>query len=225
MTAQRTLIPALVFAAGLVCTPTAQAQPYGNAGGYSAYGNDSAYNNGYRRGFDLGRDDARYRRYDYDRHDEYRDADWGYDRGYGDRGGYRDAFRQGFIAGYDDGFYGRGQRSYGYGNEAYRNDGYRSYPAPPAYGNVERGYPRYGGGYGVNPGYDRGYRDGLDKGRDDGKHHDAYDPRRQKWYREADRGYKDDFGSRWAYESAYRDGFLRGYDEGYRERSREHHWW
>jgi hypothetical protein len=222
MTAQRTLIPALVVAAGLVCTANAQAQPYRDARGYSAYVNDSAYNNGYRRGFDNGRDDARNGRYDYGRHDVYKDADWGYDRGYGDRGDYRSAFRQGFIAGYDDGYYGRGgQRSYGS-----RNDGY----PPPAYNdNVYQGpprsYPQYGGGYAVNPGFDRGYRDGLDKGRDDGKHHEAYDPRRQKWYREADRGYNDHDGSRYSYETAYRDGFLRGYDEGYRERSREHHWW
>jgi hypothetical protein len=77
MTAQRSLIPALVFAAGLACTATAQAQPYGNAWGYSQDHQRSAFNNGYRSGLDRGRDDARGRRYDYGRHDAYKSADWG----------------------------------------------------------------------------------------------------------------------------------------------------
>jgi hypothetical protein len=229
MTAQRTLIPALVLAAGLACTASAQAQPYGNAWGYSRGDARVAFDNGYRSGFDRGRDDARHQRYDYGRHDEYRSANWGYERNYGNRDEYRDTFRRGFVSGYDDGYYGRNTRNSSYGDDRYRNDDrYRPLPAPPpVYGNVYPGSPAYGGGYGggyggsygVNPGFDRGYREGLDKGRNDGKHHDSYDPRRQKWYRDGDRGYRDEYGPRRNYENAYRDGFLRGYDQGYRERS------
>jgi hypothetical protein len=127
---------------------------------------------------------------------------------------------------YDDGYYGRNTRDYSYGDDRYRNDdGYRPLPAaPPVYGSAYPSAPTYGGSYGgnygFNPGYDRGYREGLDKGRDDGKHHDSYDPRREKWYRDGDRGYKDEYGPRRTYENSYRDGFLRGYDQGYRERNR-----
>jgi hypothetical protein len=238
MTAQRTLIPALVLAAGLACTASAQAQPYGRAWGHSRVDVRLAFDNGYRSGLDRGRDDARHQRYDYSRHDEYRNADWGYERSYGDRTQYRDAFRRGFMSGYDDGYYGRNTRNSSYGSNGsygpYGNDGYRApvygngnaYPSAPAYGYPSApayGYPSgpaYGGSYGYNPGFDRGYREGLDKGRNDGKHHDSYNPRNEKWYREGDRGYKDEYGSKRAYENAYRDGFLRGYDEGYREQGR-----
>jgi hypothetical protein len=234
MTAKRTLIPALVLAGGLACTASAQAQPYGNAWGYSRGDTRAAFDNGYRSGFDRGRDDARRQRYDYGRHDEYRSANSGYERSYGDRDQYRDTFRRGFVSGYDDGYYGRNTRDYSYSNDRYRNDDrYRPLPAappvygpaaPPVYGSAYPSAPgyggSYGGSYGFNPGYDRGYREGLDKGRNDGKHHDSYDPRRQKWYRDGDRGYKDEYGSRRTYENSYRDGFLRGYDQGYRERNR-----
>jgi hypothetical protein len=228
MTAQRTLIPALVLAAGLACTTSAQAQPYGRAYGYSRTNQNVAFDNGYRAGFDRGRDDVRDRRYDYGRYSAYRDGDSGYDRDYGDRGDYRESFRQGFIAGYDDGYYGRAARDYSYNDDRSRDDRYRPLPAPPpVYGNAypnsypyNGGYYPNGGGYGVNPGFDRGYRDGIDKGRDDGEDHRAFDPRRQKWFRDGDRGYKDKYGPKWSYENAYRDGFLRGYDQGYREKSR-----
>jgi hypothetical protein len=181
-----------------------------------------AFDNGYRSGLDRGRDDARNRRYDYGRHDAYRSADSGYERSYGDRDQYRDAFRRGFVSGYDDGYYGRNSRAYSYSDDrSYSDNRSRPLPAPPSvYGNAYPSAPAYGAGYGYNAGFDRGYREGLDKGRDDGKHHDSYDPRRQKWYRDGDRGYKDEYGPRRTYENSYRDGFLRGYDQGYRERSR-----
>ena len=73
------------------------------------------------------------------------------------------------------------------------------------------------GNYGYSEAYDRGYREGVDKGRDDGHDRDQYDPRRQKWYREGDRGYNKRYGTREEYIAAYRQGFLRGYDEGYRQ--------
>ena len=132
MTAKRTLIPALVLAGGLACTASAQAQPYGNAWGYSRGDTRAAFDNGYRSGFDRGRDDARHQRYDYGRHDEYRSANSGYERSYGDRDQYRDTFRRGFVSGYDDGYYGRNTRDYSYSDDRYRNDDrYRPLPAAP----------------------------------------------------------------------------------------------
>ena len=73
-----------------------------------------------------------------------------------------------------------------------------------------------GGGY-YGPAYGNGVNDGYEKGREDARDRDAYDPLRHKWYREGDRNYKNEYGSRQQYENVYREGFKEGYDRGYRE--------
>ena len=111
-----TIRPLLVLVAGLatLSMPACAAQ----AGYYrvpeprvvfqSAFGNapHSAYDVGYREGFQLGRDDARRgRRFDYARHREYRES--------GGRSGERDdrgagcfgrVYRSGFATGYSDAY-------------------------------------------------------------------------------------------------------------------------
>ncbi len=231
MTAYRSLVPALAIVAGLAFSAPAQAQPNGNAWGWRNQNGAPvrvAYDNGYRAGYDRGLQDARGRRYDYRRDNVYRDGNWGYDGRYGDRDDYRRSFQQGFASGYDAAFYGRGSRSSTYPS-------YPGYPSSQSYPSVSElpvvselsivvlpgGYGGYGGygNYGYSEASDRGYREGLDKGRDDGHDRDQYDPRRQKWYREGDRGYNKKYGSREEYIAAYRQAFLRGYDEGYRQNS------
>ncbi len=60
-----------------------------------------AYDYGYRRGEDRGRDDARHHRaFDYRRDRYFRGARDGWNRRYGDRDPYRDEYRRGFIEGY-----------------------------------------------------------------------------------------------------------------------------
>jgi len=82
-----------------------------------------------------------------------------------------------------------------------------------------RPYPRagvYRGGYAdaaYRQGFDDGYRRGLEAARD----RKRYDPRRERWYRSADRGYSSRWGPRGQYRQAYREAFLRGYDRGYRD--------
>jgi len=225
MTAYRSLVPALAIVAGLAFSAPAQAQPNGNAWGWRNHDGATvrvAYDNGYRAGYDRGQQDARGRGYDYRRDDVYRDGNWGYDGRYGDRDDYRRSFQQGFASGYDAAFYGRGSRSPAYPS-------YPNYPSNPSYPSTSYpgGYGGYGGygNYGYNEAYDRGYREGLDKGRDDGHDRDQYDPRRQKWYREGDRGYHKRYGSREEYIAAYRQAFLRGYDEGYRQNSYNRSGW
>ena len=196
MTAYRSLVPALAIVAGLAFSAQAQAQPNGNAWGYWKNHGDvrAAYDNGYRIGYDRGLQDLRSHRYDARRDDVYRNGDSGYDRRYGDRNDYRRSFQQGFIAGYDAAYYGRGGNVGRYPTypsyPSYPSSGYPSYPSYPS---SPGGYGNYGGygGYGYSEAYDKGYRDGLDKGRDDGHDRDRYDPRRQKWYRNADRGYNN----------------------------------
>jgi hypothetical protein len=225
MTAYRSLVPALAIVAGLAFSAPAQAQPNGNAWGWRNQNGAPirvAYDNGYRAGYDRGLQDARGRRYDYRRDNVYRDGNRGYDGRYGDRDDYRRSFQQGFASGYDAAFYGRGSRSSTYPSyPGYPSS--QSYPSYPSYpsSSYPGGYGGYGGygNYGYSEAYDRGYREGLDKGRDDGHDRDQYDPRRQKWYREGDRGYNKRYGSREEYIAAYRQAFLRGYDEGYRQNS------
>ena len=127
---------------------------------------------------------------------------------------------------YDDRYYGGG----------YRNDPYYGRNDPSGYPNNGRAVPRdgrvrdprygtsdpyYNGRYGYGTqAYDQGYRDGLEKGREDGKGNNRYDVNRHSWYRSANRGYDDDFGTRSEYQVRYRDGFQAGYAEGFRVYSR-----
>jgi hypothetical protein len=111
---------------------------------------------------------------------------------------------------------------YGYGNGTY-DDRSRQYPdydrgverngrvRDPRYGD-----PRYNDRLEYSPAFQQGYRDGLDKGREDANDRDRFDPNRHGWYRSADRGYDDDYGSKSQYQTRYREGFQSGYSEGYR---------
>jgi hypothetical protein len=68
---------------------------------------DPAYENGYRDGMNLGEQDARKRKsFRPQKHDEFEDADRGYNRSYGDKNQYKSQYRQGFQNGYSEG-YGR----------------------------------------------------------------------------------------------------------------------
>ena len=66
-------------------------------------------------------------------------------------------------------------------------------------------------------GYSNGVNDGVEKGREDARKHRSFDPLRHDWYRDGDRHYKSDYGSRQQYANVYRDGFKEGYERGYRE--------
>jgi hypothetical protein len=96
--------------------------------------------------------------------------------------------------------------------------GYPPYPNRPGDGRRN--------GYGPGSGYDEyarstGYRDGYEQGFDASRDRDRFDPRREHWYREGDRGYKRDaYMSRDRYKDLYRRGFLEGYEAGYRDAQR-----
>ena len=70
--------------------------------------------------------------------------------------------------------------------------------------------------YGGNPAFQNGYRDGMTKGREDAEDGDRYDVNRHGWYRSANRGYENEYGTRYEYIDRYRRGFEAGYAEGYR---------
>jgi hypothetical protein len=90
-------------------------------GNYPVYGDQRGYpsnrgvyrspaaDNGYRDGFEAGRDDARDRdRYDPVRASRYRQGDHNYDSRYGSRDAYKRDYRAAFEQGYREG-YGRGR--------------------------------------------------------------------------------------------------------------------
>jgi hypothetical protein len=110
MSKGRRVLPAAlatVVAAGvLVSMPACSAGIYTTTRGGSYESIERrAYDNGYRRGFEDGRNDARRNRFfSLERHDEYRDAERGYRRWDGERDPYRVAFRRGFEAGYREAF-------------------------------------------------------------------------------------------------------------------------
>ena len=92
------------------------------------------------------------------------------------------------------------------------SQGRGNYPNDPS----SRGGIYRGGGY-VDTAYQRGFDDGYARGRDAARDGDRYDPRRERWYRSADRGYSSRSGSHSEYRQTYRDAFTRGYDLGYRD--------
>jgi len=85
---------------------------YGNRGTYGNYGvNNVAYDNGYQKGLEKGRNDGRDRdSFDPVRYKEYRNADSGYNSRYGSKDQYKLAYRDGFEAGYSQGYRASGGR-------------------------------------------------------------------------------------------------------------------
>jgi hypothetical protein len=174
--------------------------PYGN----SADVRRLAYDRGFQVGARDGERDARSRdAYRYQDERAYQRADSGYDRRYGSIERYRTFFREGYVDGYAQG-YRRYGRQYGDRNDRYGRG--------PGYGYPPVRDTRY------LTAYDNGVRDGIEKGREDARDRDRFDPRRHRWYRDAERGYDNRFGSREQYRDEYRRGFLAGYEQGYRGR-------
>jgi hypothetical protein len=189
----------------------------------------AAHDNGYREGLKEGENDGRRRRvYRYQDNRTWQRADRGYNRSFGDIERYRQQFRAGFTEGYQAGYarYGQGNGRYDNGRAVPRQDSYgypggSGYPYPdrnrnpdPSYGN--RG-PYNSGRYGYSAAYPNGVNDGVEKGREDARKRRSYDPRRHEWYRDGDRHYRNEYGSRQQYANVYREGFKEGYDRGYRE--------
>jgi len=207
----RPLIGALL--ATTLLTPagtSAQGWPGRNDRGPSAasqarpgFGNHPGYQRGYQEGYREGERDARQRRaFDLRRHGAYKDGDRGYNSGQGDRGRYRDEFRRGFEIGYRSGY----ERVNGAVDDRRGNQ-------RPFVGGRRGGLSE--------PAHARGYADGFEKGREDWGDRDRYDPVRHGDYRDGDKGYSNNYGSRDAYKQFYREGFREGYEDGYRGGNRD----
>jgi hypothetical protein len=166
----------------------------------------AAYGTGYERGERAGYDDSR-------RGDEFRFAD---ESDYRDasrtrprdnfEARYRDEFLRGYEAGYRTGYgYSSGNR----GRGTYPNSG------PPPWSNGRgRGLGRGGSQYDVAARY--GYEDGYEAGVDDARDRRRFDPVAEIRYRNGDRGYERQYGTREDYRARYREAFRQGYEQGYR---------
>jgi hypothetical protein len=95
-------------------------------------------------------------------------------------------------------------------------------PPPPTTGrDGPRGYGSYRGYGGREYALNRGFNDGYEQGFEAARGRDRYDPRRERWYRDGERGYERDYRmSRGEYRDIYRRGFLEGYEAGYRDAHR-----
>ena len=67
--------------------------------------------------------------------------------------------------------------------------------------------------------FDEGYRDGAKDGSKDGRRGERYSLRRHGDYRDADDGYRRQYGPRHLYQRAYRRGYESGYRRGYQSRA------
>jgi len=61
-----------------------------------------------------------------------------------------------------------------------------------------------------------GRRDGFKDGWKAALKFHPYDPENNHDYRDADNGYKSQFGSKYLYRTSYREGYVHGYETGFR---------
>ena len=95
--------------------------------------------------------------------------------------------------------------------------------AAPASAQFGRPSDRYGYN-GSGPAYDNGYREGIKEGEKDARSRDAFEFRDEGDWRDADNGYRGNYGDRSRYQRVFRDGFETGYADGYRRYARNNGW-
>ena len=207
---QLALLTAMAVA---VPTATLSAQ-WGNSGAQIP-----AYREGYDRGLRAGEEDSRRNQsFNFTDESDYRSADAGYRSQYGNRDRYRDEFRRGYADGY--------RVSYSRGDARY--DSRPGAGLPPWSNGRGRGNTPYGQpGVRTDLAFASGFNDGYEAGLDDGRDRRRENPIAESRYRNGDRGYQREYGSRDAYKIRYREafkqGYARGYDDGRRSNGRS--WW
>ena len=76
----------------------------------------------------------------------------------------------------------------------------------------------------------QGYSYGMNVGAMDAQRGQSYKPQRSRYFKNADQGYRSDFGNKGQYKQVFRDAFVQGYREGfqryaYNRRSNNGRWW
>jgi hypothetical protein len=169
----------------------------------------AAYSTGYERGERAGDNDARRGdQFQFSDEADYRNASRTRPRDNFEVR-YREEFLRGFEAGYRNGY------GYSYSDSPRGN---RS-PGPPPWSNGRGNGPGTGrgrGGYGYDAAARYGYDDGYEAGVNDARSGRRFDPLSEIRYREGNRGYEREYGSREDYRDRYREAFKQGYEQGYR---------
>jgi len=96
-------------------------------------------------------------------------------------------------------------------------------PACASGAYVYRGDRPYSGGYYRNVeqiAHENGYREGRKAGEKDGRKGRSFAFDRHDDWRDADHGYRRDYGDREFYRHEFREGFRAGYTDGYNEYAR-----
>jgi hypothetical protein len=68
--------------------------------------------------------------------------------------------------------------------------------------------------------FDNGYREGIRQGERDGRSNRRYDPSRHSEWRDANDGFRREYGDHNLYRRDFRSGFEQGYREAYRQNGR-----
>ncbi len=148
-----------------------------------------AQNTGYRDGLEKGRNDgAGGQSYRLDRHDAYAAADHGYLDSFGNREQYRQQYREGFQRGYEEGYRGRAVRG---GRPPGREYEWGRGERPDLPANSVQ--PASAGS---DVAENTGHRDGMEKGSNDARQGKSFNLDRHDYFRNADHGYRNNFGNR-----------------------------
>jgi len=200
-----TTVVALLFLAGIAA---AAQDDYGGA----RKARDHGFQHGYRDGFRQGRADLKANVKPTVDSQDFRNADLGYEEYMGSREDFQDGYRDGYKSGYDDGYNNRPVRAdvYGVRGEEYDPD------RVPRRDEDDR-YAKWA--Y-TDVATDIGYRDGLSAGQADLRNHKEYRPEKHDAYKDADHGFRKDYGDKNLYKEQYRKGFMRGYEDAFHSRGR-----
>lgn len=182
-------------------------------------------------GYHTGYSEAERERSDFGRRGDhrnmpaYRDGMNGWLAHMGDREDYRRSFRRGYEMGWSEFVAGRDRRydrehvEEVLGRDLESDPYYRNYP-----NNRDARYGRNDRNEIYRIAQQNGYNEGLEAGRNDRARRRAFDYDDRAEYRNANRGYRSEYGDRNVYRQGFQDGYRRGYEEGYRNRTSNTRW-
>jgi len=188
-----------------------QRRPHGGSLDVRRHG----YEHGYRDGFQFGQHDRSTRAaHQSQTNQKYVSGDAGYEEYMGDKAQFAQGYRSGFRTGYTDAFSG----SPGRFAEIFGNPGppVRFLPDPPDQqeDSIDDIYAKNKWSV-QDVAYDVAYRDGVVDGENDRLYSADREPTFHVRYRQANHGYRMDYGNEQEYKRLYRIAYFRGYGDGY----------
>lgn len=191
-------------------TVAEQRRPHGGSLDARRHG----YEHGYRDGFQYGQQDRSTRAaYRYETNQKYVSGEAGYEEFMGDKAQFVQGYRSGFRAGYTDAFHGsHGRFAQIYGDRGSSLRDLREQSDKE--NNVDDVYAKNKWSV-EDVAYDIAYRDGVGDGENDRLYSADREPTFHARYRQANHGYRMDYGAEREYQRLYRIAYFRGYADGY----------